>query len=222
MIDPMAEKYYSISPYAYCGNNPVNRVDPTGLTDYKVNTNGYIFDNSSLWDKIKRYFNGPDKTDKLIASNGHTLEMKAGTMTDFTDKKNSKGITVGQTFSVADGNKAAEIHGFLSENVKNIEFGEVDAIQKGKTSSTITNSFKSDENDASAIAQDLLKKGANISLITHNHPQGSPPSSNDKSVVSHFNTYFPNSFIKHRIYNAKTKTYIYYNEKGITKTVPKK
>jgi RHS repeat-associated protein len=29
--DPMAEKYYSISPYAYCGNNPVNRIDPNGM-----------------------------------------------------------------------------------------------------------------------------------------------------------------------------------------------
>ncbi len=29
-IDPLAEKYYSISPYAWCGNNPVNRIDPDG------------------------------------------------------------------------------------------------------------------------------------------------------------------------------------------------
>ena len=29
-IDPMAEKYYDVSPYAYCGNNPVNAVDPNG------------------------------------------------------------------------------------------------------------------------------------------------------------------------------------------------
>ena len=29
-IDPLCEKYYSISPYAYCGNNPVNRIDPDG------------------------------------------------------------------------------------------------------------------------------------------------------------------------------------------------
>ncbi len=29
-IDPLCEKYYSISPYAYCLNNPVKYVDPTG------------------------------------------------------------------------------------------------------------------------------------------------------------------------------------------------
>jgi RHS repeat-associated protein len=29
-IDPMAEKYYNISPYAYCLNNPVRYIDPDG------------------------------------------------------------------------------------------------------------------------------------------------------------------------------------------------
>jgi RHS repeat-associated protein len=30
VIDPLTEKYYSISPYAYCLNNPVNVIDPDG------------------------------------------------------------------------------------------------------------------------------------------------------------------------------------------------
>jgi len=29
-MDPLCEKYYAISPYAYCGNNPINRIDPDG------------------------------------------------------------------------------------------------------------------------------------------------------------------------------------------------
>ena len=29
-MDPLCEKYYHISPYAYCAGNPVNAVDPDG------------------------------------------------------------------------------------------------------------------------------------------------------------------------------------------------
>ena len=29
--DPLAEKYYDFSPYAYCAGDPVNLVDPEGL-----------------------------------------------------------------------------------------------------------------------------------------------------------------------------------------------
>jgi RHS repeat-associated protein len=29
-VDPLAEKYYNVSPYAYCSGNPVNMIDPDG------------------------------------------------------------------------------------------------------------------------------------------------------------------------------------------------
>ncbi len=39
--DPLAEKYYDISPYAWCANNPVNLVDPDGKkTRIYVETQG--------------------------------------------------------------------------------------------------------------------------------------------------------------------------------------
>lgn len=31
---PMAEKYYHLSPYAFCHNNAVNAVDPDGRDDF--------------------------------------------------------------------------------------------------------------------------------------------------------------------------------------------
>ena len=39
-MDPMGEKYYSISPYAYCAGNPVNLVDPEGTSWYYSINNG--------------------------------------------------------------------------------------------------------------------------------------------------------------------------------------
>lgn len=33
----MAEKYYSISPYVYCADNPVNKIDPDGRSEWPVN-----------------------------------------------------------------------------------------------------------------------------------------------------------------------------------------
>ena len=42
-IDPNAERYYSISPYAYCNNNPVNCVDPDGRDWYRHNETGNYY-----------------------------------------------------------------------------------------------------------------------------------------------------------------------------------
>ena len=46
--DPMAEKYYSISPYAYCHNDPINRFDVNGFADYKRITNGIMLTGSGV------------------------------------------------------------------------------------------------------------------------------------------------------------------------------
>ena len=39
-VDPLSEDYYSENPYGYCGNNPVNYVDPNGLMKVLYNPDG--------------------------------------------------------------------------------------------------------------------------------------------------------------------------------------
>ena len=36
-VDPLAEKYYNVSPYVYCGNNPVMYIDPDGKESMRAN-----------------------------------------------------------------------------------------------------------------------------------------------------------------------------------------
>ena len=42
--DPLSEKYYGVSPYAFCNNNPVNFVDPDGEDGIYINFPEYRID----------------------------------------------------------------------------------------------------------------------------------------------------------------------------------
>ena len=41
-IDPHAETYADVSPYAYCGGNPISAIDLNGEDNYTLTSNGYI------------------------------------------------------------------------------------------------------------------------------------------------------------------------------------
>lgn len=45
--DPLAEKYYDVSPYVYCHSNPINRIDPNGMDDF-FTTNGEFIRSDNL------------------------------------------------------------------------------------------------------------------------------------------------------------------------------
>ncbi len=61
-MDPLAEKYYNVSPYVYCGNNPINRIDPDGRDWYedengnamwrRDQTEEYTDDNGKVWKNV--------------------------------------------------------------------------------------------------------------------------------------------------------------------------
>ena len=52
-VDPMADKYPGVSPYVYCGDNPVRLVDPDGRKIWVVGEDGkkYLYKNRALFDE---------------------------------------------------------------------------------------------------------------------------------------------------------------------------
>ncbi|MEI3342306.1 MAG: RHS repeat-associated core domain-containing protein [Coprobacter fastidiosus] len=43
-IDPLSEKYFALSPYVFCTNNPVNYIDPDGMDWFRTKDNSVQYD----------------------------------------------------------------------------------------------------------------------------------------------------------------------------------
>ena len=57
-VDPLAEKSYAWSPYVYCKNTSLNRIDIGGATDYKLTDLGQIIRFGDINDALDRLFYG--------------------------------------------------------------------------------------------------------------------------------------------------------------------
>ena len=68
-VNPMADKYPSISPYAYCAWNPVKLVDPDGRDIWELNKSGELVWKSS------------SEQDEIRANSGNSLIVKNGILT---------------------------------------------------------------------------------------------------------------------------------------------
>ena len=76
VVDPLCEKYYDVSPYAYCAGDPVNAIDPDG---------------KSIWTKMLKT---TMKIGSRVASNGLRELGKAATYTEAVSDIKENATTV--------------------------------------------------------------------------------------------------------------------------------
>ena len=102
-MDPLAEKYYSISPYAYCAGDPVNRVDLEGMDWY------YYLDDGR---KHYHYEEG-QLSEKEMKENGYTYVGKTALEGD------TYYSLFGKTISMSQSNLEGELYQAIDELIMN-------------------------------------------------------------------------------------------------------
>ena len=162
-VDPMADKYPSISPYAYCAWNLVKLVDPDGRDVWNLSSDGTMsWEKKSSHDVIryegKKITLRNSKNVFGTGSQGYSFSLKDNQYYTFTD--------------VMDAQKTFE---FFADNL-NFEFSALGYKEKGKNKYDLTTSL-SDVGDANGSKR-AVDLGDKLLKHFHNHPDGGITPSN--------------------------------------------
>ncbi len=201
-VDPLADKYPSLSSYVYCANNPVILVDPDGRDIWSVNDDGCLaleretnddFDiivTRSDWEE--RNIDEGLKVDKGIFQNqwGRTLLQKKPLEIYDVDFMNVTGDE-----------KASELFNFLADNTA-VEWSHTMIGAEEDQQNVISTSHRRKE----AGAGYLFAKGYIIREHIHNHFKSKIPSPADTQWHVKVNDEFPNAETSIR-YNGNNEKY---------------
>ena len=96
-VDPLAEKYYHLSPYLYCRNNPVCRVDPTGLDDIFDIYGNFIRDTGIGSQVFIQTVEGYKTLSSFDYSNTNNISMLIGVSSYYLSKSDNNNFKVNIT-----------------------------------------------------------------------------------------------------------------------------
>ena len=73
-MDPLCEKFYGVTPYAYCGNSPINSVDPDGRIPLPLITGGLGAIGGACIEGYTAYVSGKSSDETLGAAARGAIE----------------------------------------------------------------------------------------------------------------------------------------------------
>ena len=226
-MDPLCEKYYSVSPYAYCHGNPINMIDPDGKDEWEINSLGQIVSRIET-SKHDAFFIVDDNNKRI---EGKSIFFKHGTVfnsfhshTKVKEETNEKGKEkeVTKNFDVYEmrgDSNSTKLFEFMAENTS-VEWGHMKfGVEGNRGYNVLTTSH---EKGAEYGAVDMFNKqyrfGYYMREHTHSHPGNTPAPSGltDKSKGS--DMIFARKLqdrlphVNLNIYVPKTNNYIPYSK----------
>jgi RHS repeat-associated protein len=178
-VDPFAEKYYDISPYVYCGDNPIIRIDPTGMDVWEINEMGAVINRKKDESKdiiylvvteedgnYRRAFTKDADGNKIYKS----ISFKYGTI------ESQRTMALNSTdaydiYKVRGDANGTQMFEFLSQNTT-VEWSQAKTCIEGdKGLNFLTTSHNDDkERGMSNLYRGQLYAGYTIRELNHNHP----------------------------------------------------
>ena len=213
-VDPMADKYPSISPYAYCAWNPVKLVDPDGKDVWEVSEDGHVKrtgDDGGVKKQTINYANGETAT--FSGEQYHSI------LSDLTSEKKTK-LTNGKqaNLSQSEGTvkkKSAMGNLFLSlADNTNVEW----SLHKFKDGKYAISTLH--ETECSASPQTIGKNMSDLLTMIHSHPGAEPNKREELSSMGYltqdgtYSTFYgnaPNSdySVRYYCYPENINYYVY-------------
>ncbi|GAB6121780.1 RHS repeat domain-containing protein [Dysgonomonas termitidis] len=174
-VDPHAEKYYSISPYVYCNNNPLKYIDPDGkdgifiaFPDYKISTpvgkvgglghaGVLLIDNKTGYTKYYEY-GRYDKEEKGLVQTHSVSNVKIGKDGKPTEESLNK--VLGQISDKA--GQKGKIEGAYVESDKFDEMKDYAESKKAENSNSDRKEYTLTGNNCGTFAADVLKQDPDV------------------------------------------------------------
>ncbi len=228
--DPLCEEYYHISPYAYCANNFINALDPTGMDIWEINNEGRII--NRIKDRTQDAFfmvalneNGEYQRTFTIDKEGNkqynniifnygTIESQ-NSISYYNQKQNKKDTY--DEYKIRGDTNGKSLFEFLSFNVtgssSQVEIGLAQTgIPGDKGLNFITTGhIKGKEPGGSYLMSGRLYYNYTIRSIIHSHPISKYASPNDigfKDEVNRVLQQYKLPIPQYQIFHVPSKRYI--------------
>lgn len=188
-IDPHAETYADVSPYAYCGGNPISAIDLNGEDEWEINSQGEIINKleTSKHDAFYMVAQNKDGSysriyDKSIIFDYNTIVSANSVLT-----KDNTPVLILQ---VRDNMASSSLFEFLADNTS-VEWSYMtfSPMESKDGINTLSTSYDSKSEAGCGYVMDNLSSFGKLNSFTHNHPSGisipsglnSPTGNNDIS-----------------------------------------